>query len=308
MNANLASTTTFAGSEPKASNGTLHNAYETSSQDHDNIEEYESTSSTHHGSGHFKADEEVIEKQEAETTKDATDLPPVEKTKSRVSVNNIAAIPNGGLVAWMQVLGAWILFMDSWGIINTFGAYQTYYETGLLASSSSSDISWIGAVQAFLLMLVGAATGPIYDAGYFRELLLSGSFLIVLGQMMLSLCKNYWEAFLAQAICIGIGAGLLFVPSVSILSQYFSTRISVAVGLAATGSSIGGVIYPIVFHRLQPTIGFGWATRVIGFIELATLIVPCKCKITIFGCNPRLTSKRHGHARESAARSEKKAY
>lgn len=35
----------------------------------------------------------------------------------------------------------------------------------------------------------------------------------------------------------------------------------------------GGVIYPIVFHKLQPRIGFGWATRVIGFIELATLLI-----------------------------------
>jgi predicted MFS family arabinose efflux permease len=36
----------------------------------------------------------------------------------------------------------------------------------------------------------------------------------------------------------------------------------------------GGVIYPIVFHKLQPQVGFGWATRVIAFIMLATLLVP----------------------------------
>jgi predicted MFS family arabinose efflux permease len=35
----------------------------------------------------------------------------------------------------------------------------------------------------------------------------------------------------------------------------------------------GGVIYPIIFHRLQPTIGFGWATRVLAFIMLATLSI-----------------------------------
>lgn len=107
MNTN-ASTTTFTGTEPRASKASLHNAYETSSQDHHNEEEYEeehgSTSSTQHGSGHFPADEEVVEKQEENTP--PSDLPPVEKTKSRVSVNNIAAIPNGGLVAWLQVLGA----------------------------------------------------------------------------------------------------------------------------------------------------------------------------------------------------------
>ncbi|GAB7351396.1 hypothetical protein MBLNU459_g2073t1 [Dothideomycetes sp. NU459] len=201
----------------------------------------------------------------------------VEKTLSvksaNPSVNNIKAIPNGGLRAWLQVLGAFFLFFNSWGIINTFGVYQTYYESGILASSTPSDISWIGSIQAFLLMFVGALTGPVYDAGYFRELLLCGSFLVVLGQMMLSLCKEYYQVLLAQAFCIGIGAGCLFVPSVAILSTYFNSKLASATGIAAAGSSLGGVIYPIIFYRLQPRIGFAWATRVIGFIMLATLIV-----------------------------------
>lgn len=137
-------------------------------------------------------------------------------------------------------------------------------------------------------MLVGALTGPIYDAGYFRTLLLVGSFLVVLGQMMLSLCTKYVHVFLAQAVCIGLGCGCLFVPSVAILSTYFSTRIATAMGLAAAGSSLGGVIYPIVFHRLQPTIGFAWATRVIGFIMLSTLIVSnCVMKVRVLPAGRR---------------------
>lgn len=159
------------------------------------------------------------------------------------------------------------------GIVNTFGTYQTYYETGILSSSTPSAISWIGSVQAFLLMLVGAITGPIYDAGYVHTLLVVGSFLVVFGQMMLSLCTEFYQVMLAQAICIGLGCGCLFVPGVAILSTYFSTRIATAMGLAAAGSSLGGVIYPIVFYRLQPTLGFGWATRVIGFIALFGLLV-----------------------------------
>lgn len=92
-------------------------------------------------------------------------------------------------------------------------------------------------------MLVGALTGPIYDAGYFRHLLLVGSFLVVFGQMMLSLCGEYYQVFLAQAICIGLGCGCLFIPSVAILSTYFSTKIASAMGVAAAGSSLGGIIY-----------------------------------------------------------------
>lgn len=37
--------------------------------------------------------------------------------------------------------------------------------------------------------------------------------------------------------------------------------------------SKGGVIYPTLFHSLHHRIGFGWATRIIAFIALATLSV-----------------------------------
>ncbi|OCK86333.1 MFS general substrate transporter [Lepidopterella palustris CBS 459.81] len=210
---------------------------------------------------------------------DGPELEPV--TTKAHSVNHIGSIPNGGLRAWLQVAGSFFLFFNSWGIINTFGSYQTFYETDLLRNSTPSAISWIGSIQSFLLMIVGTATGPVYDAGYFRELLLGGSLLLVIGQMMLSLCKEYWQVLLAQAFCMGIGSGTLFVPSVAILSTYFTTRIATATGIAAAGSSFdglirspGGVIYPIVFHQLQPKIGFAWTTRVIGFIILATILVP----------------------------------
>ena len=125
------------------------------------------------------------------------------------------------------------------GIVNTFGSYQTYYESSMLTSSTPSAISWIGSIQAFLLLIVGALTGPVYDAGYFRSLLIVGSFMLVLGQMMLSLCHEYWQVLLAQAFCIGIGCGCLFVPSVAILSTYFTTKVAFAMGIAASGSSLG---------------------------------------------------------------------
>ncbi|KAJ4305390.1 hypothetical protein N0V90_000921 [Kalmusia sp. IMI 367209] len=201
----------------------------------------------------------------------------LEPVKSQPSVNNAAAIPNGGLTAWLQVLGAFFLFFNTWGIINTFGSYQAYYETDLLTSSSPSAISWIGSIQAFLLLVVGTLTGPIYDRGHFRTLLIGGSFLLVLGQMMLSLCHEYYQVLLAQAICIGIGSGCLFIPSVAILSTYFTTKIATTMGIAASGSSLGGVIYPIVFHKLLPQIGFAWTTRVIGFIILGTMVIPNTC-------------------------------
>jgi len=47
---------------------------------------------------------------EKQTTRRST------RSGKAVSVNNVAAIPNGGTRAWLQVLGAFALFFNSWGI------------------------------------------------------------------------------------------------------------------------------------------------------------------------------------------------
>lgn len=177
-------------------------------------------------------------------------------------------------MAWLNVLGSFMLYFNTWGILNTFGAYQTYYESRELFTASSSQISWVGSVAAFLLLFVGLFIGPIYDRGYVRSLLVFGSFMVVFGHMMLSICNTFWQALLAQGFVIGIGTGCLFVPCVAIIPQYFSTKMGAAMGLAASGSALGGVIYPVVLYQLINKIGFPWAVRVIGFIALGTLMIP----------------------------------
>ncbi len=104
-----------------------------------------------------------------------------------------------------------------------------------------------------MVLVVGAFSGPIYDRGYLRTLLIVGSFGVVLGFMMLSITKTYWQSLLAQGFVIGIGGGCLFIPAVAIMPTYFSSRIGMALGLAASGSSMGGIIYPIMFYKLVGT-------------------------------------------------------
>ncbi|UKZ77003.1 hypothetical protein TrVFT333_004719 [Trichoderma virens FT-333] len=182
-------------------------------------------------------------------------------------------IPNGGLKAWLQVVGAHFLWFNTWGIVNSFGVYQAYYESDLLSSRSPSEISWIGTFQGFLLVCFGIVGGPLFDYGYFHYLMVVGSLLIVVGLMTLSLATTYWQIFLAQGLCIGLGAGCLFAPSIAIVATYFSTKRALATGITAAGGSIGSVIYPIVLRRLAPQVGFPWATRVVGFIALFGLVI-----------------------------------
>jgi len=152
--------------------------------------------------------------------------------------------------------------------------FQAFTKNNLIPGQTFSNISWIGSIQGFFLVAVGIFAGPLYDQGYLRGVISVGGFFVVLGLMMTSLCTKYWHLVLAQGVMIGFGIGCLFIPSIALLPSYFAKRRALAVGIGLSGSSLGGVVYPIVFYRLQPRIGFGWATRIIGFMALAMMLLP----------------------------------
>ncbi|KAK6607542.1 major facilitator superfamily transporter [Botrytis cinerea] len=184
-----------------------------------------------------------------------------------------APAPDGGFMAWVQCASSFSLFFLSWGFVSSFGAFQTYYET-INHSWSPSQISWIGSTQAFLLFGFSIVTGPVFDLGYLKSLVWTGCFLCVLGVMLTSISYEYWHLILAQGVIFGLGSGCLFIPSIAVLPAYFDKKQALALGIGASGSAIGGIIFPIIFNRLLPTIGFGWSVRVIGFIIFLASIIP----------------------------------
>lgn len=121
---------------------------------------------------------------------------------------------------------------------------------------------------------MGIIIGPLFDWGYLRALLFVGSSLVVFGMMMASFSTQYWQIMLSQGLAVGIGCGCLFVPSIAVLPMYFKRKRALAMGIAAAGSSLGAILFTIVFRQLEPSIGAGWATRVIALIMLVTLSVP----------------------------------
>ncbi len=54
---------------------------------------------------------------------------------------------------------------------------------------------------------------------------------------------------------------------------YFRKRRAIAGGLAVAGSSLGGVIFPLMVVHLLPKVGFSWTMRICAFLILGLLIV-----------------------------------
>ncbi|EGR44560.1 uncharacterized protein TRIREDRAFT_70172 [Trichoderma reesei QM6a] len=237
--------------------------------------------------------EKCSAEQDGNTTCDSDQPPPLNGPHQHQDASNDP--PDGGFAAWTHVLLMHIIFFNTWGVANGYGVFQDYYTQTLHQSQSS--ISWIGSAQVFFLFSIGAVAGRLTDAGHFRVTFACGVALQLLGIFMTSLCTEYWQIFLAQAVCLGIGNGLTFCPALAVLSQYFKRYRAFAVGLSAAGAAVGGLVYPVLINRLifHDNFGFPWTLRIMGFIMLATYI-PC-----LIWFKPRLPPHKTGAWTDTSA-------
>ncbi|KAG1842636.1 major facilitator superfamily domain-containing protein [Suillus subalutaceus] len=199
--------------------------------------------------------------------------------------------PEGGLAAWMTTFGAFLVQLCGFGYTNSFGVYQDFYTQHYLTNETSSAISWIGSLNTFLVTAVGLISGSLYDRGYFYHLVIAGSLLQSFSLFMLSLSKpdQYYQIFLAQGVGMGIALGLVYVPSLAVVSHYFRRRRTLAMTFVASGSSLGAVIHPIMLNNLlNGRLGFGNGVRAsAGFVSVL-LLIACLCMRTRL--DPPMTS------------------
>jgi MCP family monocarboxylic acid transporter-like MFS transporter 10 len=67
---------------------------------------------------------------------------------------------------------------------------------------------------------------------------------------------------------------MTYVPSMSIVSHYFKHRRTLALGIAASGSSLGGMLHPIMLNRLfHGSVGFHNGVRASAGLNLALLVI-----------------------------------
>ncbi|KAF8518899.1 MFS general substrate transporter [Gautieria morchelliformis] len=172
-----------------------------------------------------------------------------------------------------RVRPRWLALFATFGYTSSFGVYQDLYTRA--GTSSSSNISWIGSVQLFFFVCMGLPAGRLLDKGYFRHCVLAGSIIYVLSIFTLSLASldHYYQIFLSQGVGMGIGSGLIYLPSMAVQAHHWKVRRALAMGVVITGSSFGGIVYPIMLNRfLHGSVGFAWGVRASAFLTFGVLV------------------------------------
>lgn len=182
--------------------------------------------------------------------------------------------PDGGFTAWSMACIAHLVFFNTWGFVNSFGLFQTYY-VDVMKIGGPSSVAWIGTGQIFVLFGMGTFTGRGLDAGFFKLQLLAGSVIYVVGLFLLSLCDQYWQVFLTQTVCVGFGYGLVFVPTLALVSTYFLKNRSTGLAIVVSGSATGGLVFPAIAEKMLPTAGFAWTVRTMAFVQMTVAIISC---------------------------------
>ncbi|KAK5663196.1 hypothetical protein OQA88_6613 [Cercophora sp. LCS_1] len=181
--------------------------------------------------------------------------------------------PEGGVRAWLVVLGCWLALFAALGLMNILATFQTYVSSNQLADYSSGTIGWIFSVYTFVSFFLGIYIGPLFDKYGPRWLILSGTICLVVSLILLSISYEYWHFLLAFGILSGLASSLLFTPAIAAIGHFFRARRGFATGVASTAGSVGGILFPLMLQRLFSSVGWAWAIRILAFLCFALTII-----------------------------------
>ncbi|KIK68871.1 hypothetical protein GYMLUDRAFT_67575 [Collybiopsis luxurians FD-317 M1] len=188
--------------------------------------------------------------------------------------------PEGGFRAWTTVFS---MYTNAYGVFNDY--YVRIYMEG---KYSSSTVSWIGSMQLWLVMSCGIISGRLYDLGYFYHLIIGGSICFVFCLFMLSLAQpgEFYQIFLAQGVGAGFGIGIIYVPGIAVVSQYFYARRTLAMAVVASGSGLGAALQSIMLNKLFERLGFQTTLRISAAFNAGILCIGISLARTRFSPRP----------------------
>ncbi|KAJ3027315.1 UNVERIFIED_CONTAM: hypothetical protein HDU68_004054 [Siphonaria sp. JEL0065] len=195
-------------------------------------------------------------------------------------------VPDGGAVAVGTVVASLISHVVLFGVVYSYGVYNAHYQD--IGVGSPFQVALIGSCSTVFIPGLGVLSGKAAAHFGFRQMILVGSIILSTGLFLASFTTNLILLILTQGVVFGVGCSLVYFPVLSLPSQWFLKRRALAVGIAVSGTGIGGLIFSVSTDRMLNTVGLEWTLRATSITALVLLLaINPLCKTRI----PASTSK-----------------
>ncbi|KAB2571965.1 MFS transporter [Lasiodiplodia theobromae] len=195
--------------------------------------------------------------------------------------------PNGGY-GWVCCAATFWINAHTWGLNSSYGVFLAHYlSNNVFPGATRLDFAFVGGLSISQALFVAPLATMTTRRFGTRVTLLIGVFFETLSLIGASFATEIWQLFLSQGVCFGWGMGFLFVGSVGVTPQWFTTRRSFANGITASGSGLGGLMYSLATNAMIQRIGLDWAFRILG---ICAFTVNTACALLIKDRNKKIGS------------------
>ncbi|KAJ6104602.1 hypothetical protein N7523_010922 [Penicillium sp. IBT 18751x] len=192
----------------------------------------------------------------------------------RSDVNAFEDVPPNGGYGWVCTVCSFMIITQTWGVTGAWGVILSHYIShSTFPGARRIDYAFIGGLIISVALLIGPIVSMSQKVLGTRITLLIGTACQFAGLFGAAYATEIWHLFLTQGMCCGLGIGFLYITIISTLPAWFSTRRSLAMGLAGSGAGIGGIVYNLAASRAIETVGVRTTYKILAFSALGANIV-----------------------------------
>ncbi|MBI4498623.1 MAG: MFS transporter [Chloroflexi bacterium] len=182
--------------------------------------------------------------------------------------------------------GWWIVLACFW--LATLSSGVGFYGPGLFVPALAQEFGWsrsalTGAVSAYFLTsgLVGPFLGRYVDRNGPRRVMIGGALLFGCGLLALTQVTALWQLYPVWVVMAVGWAGFSGVPINTVIARWFTRRRGLAMSLAVTGFSFGGIL--IVPWATWMLATLGWRIALVALVLMTWAVVLPLAALVIVG-------------------------
>ena len=184
-------------------------------------------------------------------------------------------IPDGGTEAWLVIMASWLVHVIVIGIPTSFGVFKQKYASDPSTYEGPHSIFMISLIGSVLNSGIGALaipSGRWAEVYGHRRMAVIGGICVALSLLLASFAENYWQLLLTFGFLFGLSCPIAYFPALTIIGHYFSKRKGLAIGIAVSGSGVGGFMIAPLCRFLISSGGTKFALRILSIISLSVIL------------------------------------